>query len=188
MRLLTSLVFMGSLLVAHSAVALPVLYTPGSIQVSSPDQPGVTWWADTSVLDTASFTLNDGQSNAFAAFKIGADPYAMSDLTYSWMDVYADFTFVDPSTNFQLSGTAHGFWQWEAGGVFWEPTYVRLPEVTFQVNLSTASFRVGNQDEVFATVRQLSSRPLRPVPEPGALLSFLVGGALIAGAARRRDA
>ena len=149
----------------------------------------MNWWTDSSVLDTSSFQLGDGQSHTFGAFIIGADPYTMNDLTYSWMDVHASFTFIDPATTAQLTGSAHGFWRWDTGEVLWETTYVRLPEVTFKVDLSTASFKLQQRDEVFATVTQIDSRrPLRPVPEPGALLSFLMGGAVIAGAARRRVA
>ena len=172
-----------------AAEAAAVNYRIGSVDVDVNDgSSGLQLFTDTSVLDTSVFTLNDGQSAELAAFRIGTKESSVDGDDLAPKMARATFFFALPATvDASVKGISFGVdLLIKDGGlvIFGLPDVVSTAVSTFVVGLDPVSFGVPGSAIVKVNVKQLSSR--QPVPEPASVALLVSGGALVAGALRRR--
>ena len=172
-----------------TADAAAVSYQISSVSVAvNNSSSGLKLFADTSVLHTSVFTLDDGDSVELAAFRVGTNESSvdLDDLLPKM--VKATFSFSGPATvDAEVKGVSFGvdlLFGKEFGVIaFGPPDVVTSSLSTFSVGVQSAAFPVPGSAVVKVKVKQLASRP---VPEPASITLLVSGGVLVVGTLRRR--
>jgi len=195
-------VALGTLTAPGSALAASVQYQLASVDVELNDSGlGLQLFADTSVLDTSVFTLDDFQSKELSAFKVGTTESGIDFDDLFPRSITATFTFAAPGdAQAVVKGKSFGqiaFFQ-GFGIVKWGlPDLVYTPDATFLVGLSDTKFELGDDkfkkskktkggsSLVNVKIKQLKSKAPAPVPEPASVALLLIGGAVVGLGIRR---
>jgi len=182
---------LGLFAAPESAFAASVQYQLASVDLEFNDSSkGLQLYADTSVLDTSKFTLNDYEYKELDAFYIGTKEYKVDLDDKFAKPIKATFTFASPgNATAVVRGASFGTYSFFDGkGIvdFGLPDIVYTPTAVFAVSLKDVKFGTPGKALVRLKVKQLKSKGVAPVPEPASVALFVVGGA-IAGLGIRRS-